>query len=69
MTSGKTKIAGACALAIAAIGLALAAGSFTPVAAQETKWCVSSGGTNTCYPTLAECEKNNPGRGCVKGAS
>ena len=69
MKSGKTKTAGACALAVAAIGLALAAASFTPAAAQETKWCVNSAGTNTCYPTLAACEAANPGRACVKGPS
>jgi hypothetical protein len=68
MTSSKTKI-GMCALAVAAIGLSLAATSFTPAAAQEQKWCVNAAGTNTCYPTLAACEAANPGRACVKGAS
>jgi len=67
MTLSKTKVGGLCA--VAAIGLSLAAASFTPAAAQQQQWCTSSGGTNTCYPTLAECEKNNPGRACVKGAS
>jgi hypothetical protein len=69
MKSGKTKIGMACALAVAAIGLSLAAAPLTPAAAQEQKWCVSAGGTNTCYPTLAACEAANPGRACVKGAS
>jgi hypothetical protein len=68
MKSSKTKI-GMCALAVAAIGLSLAAAPLTPAAAQEQKWCVTAGGTNTCYPTLAACEAANPGRGCVKGAS
>jgi hypothetical protein len=68
MKSRKMKI-GMCALAVAAIGLSLAAVSFTPAAAQETKWCVTAAGTNTCYPTLAACEAANPGRACVKGAS
>jgi hypothetical protein len=70
MKSNKTKIGGACALAVAAIGLSLAAVHFTPAAAQETKWCVDVGsGTNACYPTLAACEAAHPGRACVKGAS
>ena len=69
MKSGKTKIGRACALAVAAIGLSLAAAPLTPAAAQQGQWCVSSAGTNTCYPTLAACEAANPGRACVKGAS
>jgi hypothetical protein len=69
MKSSKTKIAGTCALAVAAIGLSLAAASFTPAAAQSGQWCVTAGGTNSCYPTLAACQAANPGRDCVKGAS
>jgi hypothetical protein len=67
MKSSKTKIATACALAVAAIGLALAAAPFTAAAAEQ--WCVNAAGTNTCYPTLAACEAANPGRACVKGPS
>jgi hypothetical protein len=71
MKSSKTKIAGACAFAVLAIGLSLAAASFTfDVARAAEQWCVDIGsGTNACYPTLAACEAAHPGRACVKGAS
>jgi hypothetical protein len=70
MKLNKTTIGGACALAVAAIGLALAAVSFTPAVAQSERWCVDIGsGTNACYPTLAACEAAHPGRACVKGPS
>jgi hypothetical protein len=71
MKSSKTKIAGMCALAVAAIGLALAMASLTPASAQPRvdQWCVNIGGANNCYPTLAACEAANPGRACVKGPS
>jgi len=73
MKSNKTKIGGACALAVAAIALSLAAVAFTPAAAQNAprvdQWCTTTAGTNTCYPTLAACEQANPGRTCVKGPS
>jgi hypothetical protein len=70
MKSSKTKIAGVCALAVAAIGLSVVAASFAPAAAQSERWCVDIGsGINSCYPTLAACEAAHPGRACVKGAS
>jgi hypothetical protein len=71
MKSSKTKIAGTCALAVAAIGLSVAGAFFTPAAAQPRteQWCTNSGGVNTCYPTQAACEAANPGRNCVKGPS
>jgi hypothetical protein len=69
MKSSKTKTGRACALAVAAIVLSLAAAPSTPAAAQSGQWCVNSAGTNTCYPTLAACEAANPGRACVKGPS
>ena len=66
-----TKIGGACALAVAAIGLALAAVPSAPAVAQTRaeQWCVDTGGANACYPTLAACEAAHPGRACVKGPS
>jgi hypothetical protein len=52
MKSSKRKI-GMCALAVAAIGLSLAAASFTPAAAQEQKWCVTAGApTRSTRPCL-----------------
>jgi hypothetical protein len=72
MKSSKTKIVGTCALAVAAIGLSLAAVTFlTPAFAQPKteQWCINIGGANNCYPTLAACEAANPGRTCVKGPS
>jgi hypothetical protein len=71
MKSSKTKIVMACALAVAAVGLSLATAHLTPASAQTRteQWCVNLGGTNQCYPTLAQCEAANPGRGCVKGPS
>ena len=74
MKSSKTKIGGACALAVAATALSLAAVGYTPVAAQQPQprvdqWCVNIGGANNCYPTLAACEAAHPGRACVKGPS
>ena len=70
MKSSRTKIATACALAVTAIGLSVAAASFTPAAAQSERWCVEAGGsTNSCFPTLAACLAANPGRNCVKGAN
>jgi hypothetical protein len=69
MKSGKTTIGRAVALAVAAIGLSLAAASFTPAAAQSEQWCIVEGGTNICHPTLAACQAAHPGRNCVKGAS
>ena len=69
MKSSKTKIARAFAFAVAAIGLSVAAASFTPAAAQSEQWCITEGGTNICHPTLAACQAAHPGRNCVKGAS
>jgi hypothetical protein len=71
MKSGKTKIVGACAFAVLAIGLSLAAAYLTPASSQPRvdQWCVNIGGANNCYPTLAACEAANPGRTCVKGPS
>ena len=55
-------------VAVAAIGLSLAATAGVKEAAAE-QWCITEAGTNICHPTLAECEKAHPGKACVKGAS
>jgi hypothetical protein len=56
-----------CVFAVVAVGLALAAVSFTPKVARAESYCVPVGTSNECFPTLEACKKAHPDGVCTRG--